>query len=333
MRHGISTLASTVVLRMVGLVVVLASTMLPGSATATATPERDVPGAPLPISYDFFDGARAELSHPGGSLPGSNDFGCRPTPEHPRPVVLVHGSGGGRQTNWATLVPVLADAGYCVFAPTYGALSTVWPASALGGLGPKPDSAWQIKKFIDRVMRATGARQVDIVGHSLGTEIPTYWMRYLGGRGKVAHYVSLAPYWRQGPDDDDARGEAISAFRRALGIPGPPRPPCPDCVAPPANRNFNRAVRVPTPYLPGVRYTNITTRDDEIVTPYTAGLLSGPQGTHVVNIVVQQGCSLDHSDHLSITSNRRSAALVLGALDPAHAPPVPCVLVLPGVGG
>ena len=298
------------------------------TASAEAEPSRA-----LPVSYDFLDGIRSELSHPGGSLPGTNDFSCRPTARHPRPVVLIHGSGGGRQTNWATLAPVLKNAGYCVFAPTYGVLSATWPASAVGGLGPKLDSAWDIKRFMDRVMAATGARQVDLVGHSLGTEIPTYWMKYLGGRGHVAHYVSLAPYWRQGPDDDDARGEAIAAFRTRLGIPAPVRPDCPECSTPPKDLNFNRAVRVPTPYLPGVEYTNIVTRDDEIVTPYTSGLLDGPPGTSVRNIVVQKGCALDRSDHMSITSNRRSAALVLNALDPAHRVPVPCVPVSPVTGG
>ena len=129
------------------------------------------------------------------------------------------------------------------------------------------------------------------------------------------------------------RGESVSTFRHALGIPDPPRPECPDCLAPPKDTNFNQAVRLPTPYLPGVRYTNITTRDDEVVTPYSSGLLDGPPGTSVVNIVVQDSCELDHSDHLSITSNRRSAALVLGALDPDHAPPVPCVPVAPFIGG
>ncbi|GAA2387795.1 MULTISPECIES: esterase/lipase family protein [Gordonia] len=306
-------------------ILLVALACVPG--TATAAPAR------LPVPYDFLAGIRAELANPGGSLPGTNDFSCRPTPRHPHPVVLLHGSGGGRQTNWATLAPVLKNDGYCVFAPTYGALARVWPVSALGGLGPKLDSAWDVKRFIDRVRAATGADQVDLVGHSLGTEIPTYWMKYLGGRGEVAHYVSLAPYWRQGPDDDDARGEAIASFRRSLGIAEPVRPACPECSSPPKDLDFNRAVREPTPYLPGVAYTNIVTRDDEIVTPYTAGLLDGPPGTRVRNIVVQDGCSRDRSDHMSITSNRRSAALVLNALDPAHPRPVPCVDVSPVTGG
>ena len=82
---------------MVTLTAVLALVL--GPASAHAAPR-------LPVTYNFLDGARAELAHPGGSLPGTNDFSCRPTPRHPRPVVLVHGSGGGQQTNWTTLAPV-----------------------------------------------------------------------------------------------------------------------------------------------------------------------------------------------------------------------------------
>ncbi|MFT4125036.1 MAG: lipase [Gordonia sp. (in: high G+C Gram-positive bacteria)] len=297
--------------------------------TAAAAPGPDHPD---PITYSFAAGIGAELANPGGSLPGTNDDTCRPSAAHPRPVLLVHGSGGGRQTNWATLAAVLVREGYCVFAPTYGVLAAAWPLSALGGLGPKLDSAWDVKTFADHVLAVTGAAQLDVVGHSLGTEIPTYWMKYLGGRGKVAHYVSLAPYWRQGPDEDDARGAMIGQFQQRLGI-ARRHPDCPECTSPPADLDFNRAVRRPTPYLPGVRYTNIVTRDDEIVTPYSVGLLPGPPGTSVTNIVVQNGCPADHSDHLSLVANRRSAALVLNALDPAHPRPVPCVPVRPVVGG
>lgn len=306
----------------IGAVLSVLSVSGAGSALGAPRPDR-----PLPVAYDVRVGILAELAHPGGNLPGTNDFGCRPNAVHPRPVILVHGSGGGRQTNWGALAPVLHDAGYCVFAPTYGAISDIWPASAIGGIGPKVDSAWQIKLFAEKVLAATGASQVDIVGHSLGTEIPTYWLRYLGGADEVDHYVSLAPYWRQGPDSDDTRGETIAQFRRLLGIPGPQWPPCPECAAPSRDLDFNAAVRSGTPYLPGIRYTNIVTRDDEIVTPYTAGLLPGPRGTHVTDIVLQQGCPVDRSGHLALTATPRAAALVLGALDPAHAPPVPCVPV------
>ena len=134
-------------------ITVVVTALVLGEPSADAAPR-------LPVTYNFLDGARAELAHPGGSLPGTNDFSCSPTPRHPRPVVLVHGSGGGRQTNWATMAPALANEGYCVFAPTYGTLSTQWPASALGGLGPKDDSAWQLKAFMSKVMTATHTDQI-----------------------------------------------------------------------------------------------------------------------------------------------------------------------------
>ncbi|ACY20462.1 hypothetical protein Gbro_1154 [Gordonia bronchialis DSM 43247] len=198
----------------IGAVLSVLSVSGAGSALGAPRPDR-----PLPVAYDVRVGILAELAHPGGNLPGTNDFGCRPNAVHPRPVILVHGSGGGRQTNWGALAPVLHDAGYCVFAPTYGAISDIWPASAIGGIGPKVDSAWQIKLFAEKVLAATGARQVDIVGHSLGTEIPTYWLRYLGGADEVDHYVSLAPYWRQGPDSDDTRARPSRSSGVCWGSP------------------------------------------------------------------------------------------------------------------
>jgi triacylglycerol lipase len=62
--------------------------------------------------------ARAELDVP--KLPWGNDFGCRPTAAHPRPVVLLHGLGSRAELNWWVIGPKLAAAGFCVFAPTDG---------------------------------------------------------------------------------------------------------------------------------------------------------------------------------------------------------------------
>ena len=42
--------------------------------------------------------------------------------------------------------------------------------------------------------------------------------------------------------------------------------------------------------------------------------------------------TVDLSDHVEIASDPVAAADVLNALDPAHPVPVPCELVLPGVG-
>ncbi|MGY2060985.1 esterase/lipase family protein, partial [Nocardia gipuzkoensis] len=89
--------------------------------------------AEYPVVYNFFAGIPGELTDPGGALPGSNDWSCRPTAAHPNPVVLLHGTGGGAQTNWGVYVPLLANEGYCVYALTYGAYDLPWPISAIGG--------------------------------------------------------------------------------------------------------------------------------------------------------------------------------------------------------
>jgi pimeloyl-ACP methyl ester carboxylesterase len=291
--------------------------------------------APLPVQYNFLAGIPAELANPGGSLPGSNDYTCTPSKEHPEPVVLVHGTAGSQQTNWISLVPVLKNEGYCVFALTYGELSPQWPLSRIGGLGAKDVSAWQFKVFVDGVLAATGATQVDIVGHSQGTQIPTYWAKYYGGAPKINTYVSLAPFWQGSDGDGQGRSDLIALFAERLGLApaAVPDTDCPDCVAAPGDGDFAAAIDAPNgPYIEGIDYTNIVTRYDQLVTPYTSGILAGPDGIDVTNIVVQDTCPLDRSDHLSIVSNQRSAAMVLGALDPGHPRPVPCLAVPPYTG-
>jgi pimeloyl-ACP methyl ester carboxylesterase len=290
---------------------------------------------PLPVQYNFLAGIPAELSNPNGSLPGSNDYTCKPSERHPNPVVLVHGTGGSQQTNWISLVPVLKNEGYCVFALTYGELAGQWPLSRIGGLGAKDVSAWQLKLFVDNVLAKTGATKVDIVGHSQGTQIPTYWAKYYGGAAKIDKYVSLAPYWLGSDSDDEARSDVIAMFADQLGLPPAAIPDtgCPDCTAAPGDGDFAAAINAPNgPYVEGIDYTNIATRYDQLVTPYTRGILAGSPGIEVTNIVVQDTCSQDRSDHLSIVANQRSSAFVLNALDPGHPRPVPCLAVPPYTG-
>ncbi|MFR9754139.1 esterase/lipase family protein, partial [Nocardia sp. 004] len=49
--------------------------------------------------------------------------------------------------------------------------------------------------FVDRVLAATGATRVDIVGHSQGNFIGNYFIKRLGGAAKVDKLVGLAPPW------------------------------------------------------------------------------------------------------------------------------------------
>src|SRR5699024_915066 len=72
-----------------GAAALLALASLGTGAAATADP--------LPVPQGFFSGILPELTDPGGSLPGVNDWDCRPGPAHPEPVILIHGTGGGAQ--------------------------------------------------------------------------------------------------------------------------------------------------------------------------------------------------------------------------------------------
>jgi hypothetical protein len=51
---------------------------------------------------------------------GANNWSCRLTPQHPRPVILVRGTFSSAVLAWPILSPRLAASGYCVFALDYG---------------------------------------------------------------------------------------------------------------------------------------------------------------------------------------------------------------------
>lgn len=289
------------------------------------------PTAKLPESYNFFAGIPYELSHPGGSLPGSNNFSCKPTSEHPRPVVLVHGTGGAKTTNWGAYVAMLANRGYCVYALTYGAIGGLpWPATAVGGMGPIEASAAQLGRFIDRIRGATGAKTVDIVGHSQGTFMPSYYIKKLGGADTITNYVSLAPLW------NGTGGSMVAPISEAIGRLGAGDHWLPICTAcgqmSPGSATMKVIWSGGSPYVKGINYTNISTRYDELVMPYTSGQQPGRPGESVRNIVVQDTCASDYSDHLAIAGSKRAAFFVLNALDPQHPVKVPCMVVPPFTG-
>lgn len=83
------------------------------------------------------------------------------------------------------------------------------------------------------------------------------------------------------------------------------------------------------PAVPGVTYTNILTKYDFLVVPYTSGLMDAPNAT---NIVLQDQCATDCSEHGGVAFDPIAIRDILNALDPANAQPPRCTLVLPYVG-
>src|SRR5581483_1845860 len=97
----------------------LAAYLLAGIAGAALLGPAGPAAAATPHYRVIFNVLGAD-PRPGAAPPGANDFSCRPSAAHPEPVVLVHGLGATMGENWSAISPLLADAGYCVFALTYG---------------------------------------------------------------------------------------------------------------------------------------------------------------------------------------------------------------------
>src|SRR5258708_2052928 len=102
-------------------VMVCALTMMIGATTvgpATAAPATK----PLPVG-NVFTGLAAEMGGPSSMPPGSDNWACHVSAQHPYPVVLVHGTIANQALSWQALSPMLANAGYCVYGFNYGATS------------------------------------------------------------------------------------------------------------------------------------------------------------------------------------------------------------------
>lgn len=258
----------------------------------------------------------------GGAAPlassGVNDWNCKPSAAHPRPVVLAHGLGATDQTNWFYHGPRLVKAGYCVFATTYG---TGILGPFVGGIESMRTSAAELGGFVDAVLAATGAQRVDIVGHSEGTTVPAYYMKFLGGAAKVERFVGF------GSNYQGTTLGGLSTLIDGLTATAPGladlfrQKACAACLEYMPGSDFLVDLDRGGMAVPGPIYTNIVSRYDEVVIPYTSGIVDAP---NVTNIVLQDVCRLDSSGHLGLAIDPNVTALVLRALDPEHAPPVRC---------
>jgi triacylglycerol esterase/lipase EstA (alpha/beta hydrolase family) len=236
---------------------------------------------------------------PEGDYPGVNDWSCRPSAQRPEPVVLVHGTFGDRRHLLEPLSQALLDAGFCVYSLDYGNRGTEDIAQ----------SAHTLADFVDRVLTATGAHRVSMVGHSQGGMMPRYYIKFLGGVRKVDDLVGLVP---------SNHGTVYQSDNPLTG------PGCPACVQQTAGSPFLTRLNAGDETPGRVSYTQVTTRYDEVVVPYVSAYLTpGPRTT---NITLQDLCPADISDHLFIPTDPVAIQLALNALtrrgpaDPAFRP-------------
>ncbi len=277
------------------------------------------------VNYNFASGFLGGFLSPTTSPAGSNNWSCKPSSAHPYPVVLVHGTFENMDDNWGGASPLLADNGYCVFAFNYGGSSS---GSDIQGTGDIAAGAGQLAAFVNQVLAKTGASKVDLVGHSQGGMMPRYYIKFLGGAATVDKLVALAP------SNNGTTLDGLTQLGDTLGVLAPTNDflmsACEACVQQEVGSSFLANLNAGGETSAGVSYTVIETKDDEVVTPYTNAFL--PAASNVSDILVQNQCVLDQSDHLELAYDPVALTDVLNALDPAHPHAIPCQIVLPVTG-
>ena len=236
--------------------------------------------------------------------------------------MLVHGLGANMAENWGYHSPLLRDAGYCVFALTYGEdPRTRQLPFPVGGVVPMERSAPELRAFVKRVLKATRARKVDLVGHSEGTVMPRFYLERLRGAVKVRRFVALTPLWR----GTEIGGTAmLRDLAGPLGLSGSildlVASICGSCPQFLRGSDYLEDLNEDGEAVPGIKHTNIVSRYDELVVPSTSGLMRDGGK----NIVLQKVCPGNVSEHALMAVDPVVTQLILNALDPRHATPVQC---------
>ncbi|MGY0500068.1 esterase/lipase family protein [Nocardia sp. FBN12] len=274
-----------------------------------------------PAQSDHLDAAHYINAHPNSVPVGLNNFGCTPSAEHPRPIVLVHGTDSSAYSDWAGIGPQLVAAGYCVFALNYGGA----PGADTYGTEDMRISFAQLAQFVDDVLVATKAAKVDLVGFSQGANVSRFYVNKLGGAPKVGTWVGLAspsyggvmyglvPVGQAVPGMMDvfARVTSTAAVQQAQGEP------------------LMVELNAGGDTVPGVRYVTVGSRVDEMIQPFSNIAL---RGAGAENLVLQDLCADDMTGHFHLVYDPFVQQLLQRILDPVRAPAPVCTPVPLGTG-
>ncbi|KAF9392531.1 hypothetical protein CPB97_000613 [Podila verticillata] len=220
------------------------------------------------------------IAHPDSSFGldkrafgGYNDWNCKPSSSYPYPIVMTHGLGGN-SGEWVYMATRFAAKGYCAFALDYGHLNEV---SFLNGLDDLRTSANQLSDFVDKVLIATGAPKVDILGHSEGSTLPRVYFKYNNGGAKTRKFAGI------GSNSYGTTLSSLTTLMESLGlhnvVEGVLNPVCKACFQ--------------------LIYLMIASKYDPLVTyPYQSGWLKD-NNPNVKNQLVQDWCALDFVGHIA----------------------------------
>lgn len=189
---------------------------------------------------------------------------ARAEPAPANPVLVVAGFDADRGI-LEVLRAELAERGYRAY-------SMVLPAVPAGSSGTKgiADSAAVVADKVAEIRRTTGARRVDLVGHSMGGLAQRHYVKFLGGSDSVGTYLDIG----------------TPNYGQPLGyLCAPLFPGCRD-IAP--DSEFLQQLNTPPALPPGLPAYHFYSENE------------GPERLHLpgaVNASVQQFCSGRHVIH------------------------------------
>lgn len=278
-----------------------------GVSSASAEPE-PVTG---PKKLNFSAALLYGLGQPDAQAQGVNDWSCVPE-EGKNPVVLVHGTFANQYDSFARMAPELKAAGHCLYSFNYGKGSDAAVGKIPGryGLNGLSENGDELAAFADTVRERTGYDELDMVGWSQGGTLITDVLKKEGGDGiddvvtygashhgaSIQGLALVAKY---------VAGEDIT--RDALGQAAVDQIP---------DSEYLQQLTADGDTVPGVDYTIVGTKYDQISTPYRNTFFEQGPGATVTNITLQDGCSIDLSSHVSMMYSPRAIDIAKRALDP-----------------
>lgn len=259
-------------------VAVAAILAMPGAANAAFAPP-STPGPPLSVPSDKL---AAALECHGGVARGDR-----------APVLLVPGTTLTPKVeyswNWE---PALTELGrpFC---------TVTLPENAMGDV----QAAGEYVVYAIRTMHARSHRRVDVIGHSQGGMVPRWALRFWPGtRRMVDDMIGMSP-------SNHGTVDAVPACKVGCA---------PAFWQQRTGSNFLRALNSYDETFPGISYTTIYTRTDEVVVPNlgpeaSSSLHGG--GGRITNVAIQEVCPDDASEHLAVgTYDNTAYALAVDAL-------------------
>lgn len=272
------------------------------SALAVPGASGDVSGATIPDGLVGKHVATAPV----------NDPSCEPAPEHPHPVIFLHGTSDN-STRWQKAANALSGQGFCTWSFNYGKRQDGRP-NLLGHYATEDidDSAKEIAATIDYILSATGAEKVDLVGHSQGGLHLKKFIAENGGGNKVGRVVGVAPTYH---------GTTLNGMDKMLRPMIERNPEFAEAVAGKAgvqqligSELVDRLNKLPD--TDGrVQYTNLYSSADTTATPNSTSQLESVGGADVANVEIGKACGLlIPPGHAALPQNNQTIGLIYWGL-------------------